>query len=381
MPPDETSWRETIEGIDVLCGEDRLAELGGLARELSGHRALVVGDPGITAAGYCDRALGALRSAGLGARLFDAVAENPTSNDVRAGVEAARELDADLIVGLGGGSAMDCAKGINILYTNGGEMADYQGFGKPSEPLLPSIGIPTTAGTGSEAQSFALITDPTTHAKMACGDTQARFRAVILDPTVTDTLPRTTAAAAGLDAIAHAVESHVTTRRSAASARLSKAAWDALDRYLEAAFEAIGDRHLWGRLQVAAFLAGAAIERSMLGAAHALANPLTSRYGTTHGVAVALMLPHVVRYNGTHAEALYAELAEGVDGETAAETLAGRVEVLRGAVGMPARLRDVGVPHDDLTDLADDAGRQWTLGFNPRPARRDNLVRLYETAY
>lgn len=381
LPPTEASWRQTIEGIDVLFGEDRLQELGTVAHDLEGRRVLLVADPGISEAGYSERARLSLEAAGLTTRLFDQVEENPTSDNVAAGVSVARALDADLIVGIGGGSAMDCAKGINILLTNGGRMSDYQGFGRTRRPLLPSIGVPTTAGTGSEAQSFALITDPETHSKMACGDAQVRFRAVILDPALTDTLPRETAAAAGLDAIAHALESYVTTRRCESSNELARVAWESLDERFEPALDAIGDRRLWGEMQIAAFLAGAAIERSMLGAAHALANPITSRYGTTHGIAVALMLPHVIRYNGPRVDGHYAELVEAGDETTATETLAQRVEALRAHAGMPGRLREAGVSHDALPSLAEAASRQWTLGFNPRPAQRDDLVRLYETAY
>jgi len=382
MPSTESRWRRTIEEIDVLFGEDRLAELGALVHEHGGHRVLLVADPGITAVGYCEQARASIEAAGLAMRLFDEVDENPTSLNVEAGVVAARRGDADFLVGLGGGSAMDCAKGINILLTNGGQMSDYQGFGHTREPLLPSIGVPTTAGTGSETQSFALITHHETHEKMACGDRQVRFRSVILDPSLTDTLPAVTAAAAGLDAIAHALESFVTTQRCEASNRLAKAAWERLNEQYEPALAAIGDRRIWGQMLVAAFLAGAAIERSMLGAAHALANPITSRYATIHGIAVALMLPHVIRYNGPRAESLYAELASPVvPGESATEALARRVEALRLAAGLPARLRDVGVEHDSLAALADEASRQWTLGFNPRPALRDDLVRLYESAF
>jgi alcohol dehydrogenase len=382
MPFDDSPWRRSIEGIDVLFGESRIDEIGSLVRELGGRRVLLVADPGITKAGYCKRASRSIAEAGSESVLFDQVRENPTSRNVEDGVATARGADIDFLVGLGGGSAMDCAKGINILLTNGGSMADYRGFGRTTKPLLPSIGVPTTAGTGSEAQSYALITDSASHTKMACGDSLVRFRAVILDPTLTDSLPTATAAASGIDAVAHAVESYVTTRRTEESASLAREAWELLNQTLEPAIDSIGDRRLWGRMMYAAFLAGAAIERSMLGAAHACANPLTARFGTTHGVAVALMLPHVVRYNGPRAEALYADLAgERQAGETATDAVARRIELLRRALGLPARLRDVGVVHDALPDLADEASRQWTLGFNPRPALRDDLVRLYETAF
>src|SRR5207249_10078818 len=186
---------------------------------------------------------------------------------------------------VGGGSAMDCAKGINFLLTNGGRMADYQGFGKAKKPMLPSIGIPTTAGTGSEAQSFALIADEQTHMKMACGDRKAAFHIAILDPEVTVSQPAKVTAITGVDALSHAVESYVTTRRNPLSQLFAREAW----RLLQANFEKVLRRpdNLEARsaMQLGAYLAGSAIETSMLGAAHALANPLTAHYGMTHGIA------------------------------------------------------------------------------------------------
>src|SRR5260221_14542721 len=145
--------------------------------------------------------------------LFDEVEENPTTRHVEAGVAFARQHQIDVIVAVGGGSSMDCAKGINFLLTNGGQMSDYKGFGKALLPMLPSIGVPTTSGTGSEAQSYALIADDKTHLKMACGDRKAAFRVAVLDPEVTVSQPPTVTAITGLDALAHAVESYVCTRR------------------------------------------------------------------------------------------------------------------------------------------------------------------------
>src|SRR5215472_12309794 len=165
----------------VVYGAGSLARLGELARELGGHRVLLVTDPGLWAAGHPQHAFQSLRSAGLETTVFDGVEENPTTRHVQAGLELAKEKQIDLIVAVGGGSSMDCAKGVNFLYTNGGQMSDYRGLNKATKPMLPSIGVPTTAGTGSEAQSFALVADERTHMKMACGDRKAAFRVSILD--------------------------------------------------------------------------------------------------------------------------------------------------------------------------------------------------------
>src|SRR5690348_9927754 len=187
----------------VVFGAGSIERLGELARELGGTRVLLVTDPGLEDAGHPQRAADALRGAGLAVAVFDGVEENPTNRHVEAGREAARAHRADLLVAVGGGSAMDVAKGANFLLTNGGTMADYQGFGRATKPMLPSIGVPTTAGTGSEAQSYALIADESSHLKMACGDRKAAFRVAVLDPAVTLTQPRSVTAVTGIDSVAH----------------------------------------------------------------------------------------------------------------------------------------------------------------------------------
>jgi len=302
------AWSATIGGIRVHSGPGALSQIGELVREMGGRRTLIVTDPGVRATGHPERAAELVGKGSGDIFVFDGVEENPTTRHVEAGTELAREHEIDLIVGFGGGSAMDCAKGINFLLTNGGKMEDYWGVDKATQPMLPAIGVPTTAGTGSEAQSFALIAQEETHRKMACGDKKARFGQVILDPALTVSAPRPVAAATGIDAIGHAVESYVTLKRTPISQLYAREAW----RLLVASFPtSLSDREnleVAGQMQLGAHLAGAAIECSMLGAAHACANPLTARFDMTHGIAVGLLLPHVVRFNTEAVGPLYDEL-------------------------------------------------------------------------
>jgi alcohol dehydrogenase len=370
----------------VVSGAGTLARLGALARELGGSRALLVTDPGLEAAGHPQRALASLREAGLEAFLFDGVEENPSTRHVEAGLEAAKGNDVNLLVAVGGGSAMDCAKGINFLLTNGGRMEDYKGFGKAARPMLPSIGVPTTAGTGSEAQSYALIADEKTHLKMACGDRKAAFRVAILDPEVTVSQPRTVTAVTGIDALSHALESYVSTRRNPLSQAFAREAWRLLETNLGVVLERPGDLEARAAMQLGAHLAGLAIENSMLGACHACANPLTAHYGLTHGVAIGVLLPHVIRFNAPAAGALYADLAHEVglangDLSAAAEALARRVEALARAAGLPATLSACGVSPGIFPVLAEEAAQQWTGRYNPRPVSEADLLYLYEAAY
>jgi alcohol dehydrogenase len=367
---------QQIPGSDVRVvfspgGIDRLGEI--VSAE-GGRRVLLVTDPGIRDAGHEERAVRSLYRAGLVVKVFDEVGENPTVIDVGKGVIAARPFNPDVIVGLGGGSAMDCGKGINFLLTNGGRMADYQGVNKAQKPLLPFVAVPTTAGTGSDAQSAALITDPDTHAKMACWDRKALPRLAILDPQLTATQPPKVAAATGIDAIAHALESSASTRRNDTSRELSRAAWRLLEPAYERAVTDPSDADARERMLLGAHLAGAAIENSMLGAAHALANGLTAVCGTVHGVAVGMMLPHVVRYNAGAGQNPYADL------EPDGERLARRIESLLDAGSLPKRLAEVGASEQQLAELARIAAQQWTAGFNPRKVGEAELQAIYRAA-
>ena len=197
----------------VAFGEGAISRLGELARELGFRKTLLVADRGLLTSGHVEEAVGPLRDAAIQVFAFHDFEANPDTRMIEAGQSLAAGLDIDSIIGLGGGSSMDCAKGINFLLTNGGRMHDYWGFGKTSKPMMPMIGIPTTAGTGSEAQSYALISDAHTHMKMACGDPQAAFRIALLDPRLTVSQPAAVTATAGFDAIAHAVETYVTAKR------------------------------------------------------------------------------------------------------------------------------------------------------------------------
>ena len=361
--------------VKVAFAPGSLNRLGEIAISEGATRVLLVTDPGIRDAGHEERAVRSLYKAGLVLRVFDEVEENPTTQVVIKGLKVARDFKPDFIVGLGGGSSMDCAKGINFLHTNGGKMQDYWGVNKATQPMLPLIAIPTTAGTGSEAQSFALITDPDTHQKMACGDMKALARVAILDPLLTATQPPRVAAATGIDAIAHAVETAVTKKRNETSLKFSTEAWQLLDGSFEKALIDRTDDAARADMLLGAHLAGCAIENSMLGAAHALANPLTSHFGLAHGFAVGMMLPHVVRFNALENDLYAATLGQSAD------ALARRIEQLLDAGRIRRRISDHDIPADALPMLAADAAKQWTATFNPRAAGEAEMLALYRHAF
>ena len=368
----------------VIFGVGTIQRLGDLARELNFHRTLLVADRGLVASGHVAEALTPLRQSAIEVLEFHDFDVNPDTQMIEAGAAFASPLKIDSIIALGGGSSLDCAKGINFLLTNGGRMHNYHGYGKAVLPMLPMIGVPTTAGTGSEAQTYALISDAETHVKLACGDPQAAFRVAILDPALTISQPPSITATSGFDAIAHAVETFVTTKRNALSEAFSREAWRLLESNYERVLSNPDDLEARGAMQLGAYFAGMAIENSMLGATHACANPLTAHYGTTHGASIAMLLPSVVRWNGIAAAEQYGELLKLTNASTLVdptETLARRLEQLSIAGALNSNLREAGVPHSDLPMLAGEAAEQWTGRFNPRPFDIDGALEVYRCAF
>ncbi len=374
----------------IVFGPGSISRLGELASfVIERGRVLVVSDPGIEKVGHTQRALDQLSAAGFEPLVFDGLRENPTTEHVEAGLAVARDYSPKLIVAVGGGSSMDCAKGINFVYSCGGRMQDYWGVGKATADMLPMIAVPTTSGTGSEAQSFALISDAQTHVKMACGDKRAAFRIALLDPELTLTQPASVTALTGVDAISHAVETLVTKKRSQLSLAFSREAWRLLCAGFSQVLDHPNDMSARGWMQQGACFAGFAIENSMLGGAHAMANPLTAKFGIVHGQAVGVMLPHVVSFNSTRdsgAWRAYNELARELDDTDGpltsdASQLKQYLQRLLTRAGLSTSLKTLGVDRASLPQLASDATMQWTGNFNPVEMSAADYLTLYESAY
>ena len=364
-----------VPGGERGFGPGKLGHLGEKARALGANRVFLVTDPGIRQSGHQERAIEVLERSGLQVYKFDQVRPNPTTLDVESALTIALSSgEFDVIVGLGGGSSMDTAKALNFLLTNGGEMRDYQGVGKATQPMLPFIAVPTTAGTGSECQSFALIADEKTHLKMACGDKKAAAAVAILDPELTLTQPPGVTTCTGIDALSHAVETAVCRKRTAVSFSYSRLAFALLDTGFEEVMRDPKDLRARARMQLGAAYAGTAIENSMLGAAHSTANPLTARFGLVHGQAVGLMLPHVVRRNRAVPEvsAIYDELLPDLEN---------RLGALLRLAGLKTELRSFGVSESDLGALAVQAKEQWTAQFNPVELTIQDFEEIYRRAW
>lgn len=383
MPPFEFASRTRL-----IFGINSVERIGELAKNLPAKRILLVTDAGIVAAGHADRVRKILEEENLFISVFDQVRENPTTRCVESCLQVARENKIDALIGLGGGSSMDTAKGCNFLLTNGGAMKDYLGVGKATKLMLPLIAIPTTAGTGSECQSAALIADEITHQKMACLDPKAAARIALLDPALTLSQPKRVTACTGIDAIAHALETVVTKKRNPVSQVFSREAFRLTAAHFERVLENPDDLTARGAMLLGAAFAGLAIENSMLGAAHAAANPLTAQFGIAHGHAVGIMLPHVIRFNSEekNTRQIYGEMAMGAGLSTAgdeaasAELINWLQQILRRAE-LPASLSQCELEPSSIPGLAKEASEQWTATFNPRDVTEFDFREIYQNAF
>ncbi|MFT6178053.1 MAG: alcohol dehydrogenase [Akkermansiaceae bacterium] len=349
----------TVSSQKIIHGAGSLSEL---SKYVSG-KALIVTDEGIVKAGHVARAAALLDEVVV----FDGVHENPREKDVELCAEFARKVKPDVIIGLGGGSSMDTAKGALFLLSGGGVMSDYQGHGKAKGEMLPFVAIPTTAGTGSECQSYAVLCRDGSHEKMACGDPRALAKVAILDAELTGSMPLGVARLTALDALSHALESAVCNTRTEESQGFSFEAFRKIEPVIEDILKGTASVEQRGEMLLGAALAGRAIEASMLGAAHASANPLTAHFDVVHGRAVMTMLPTVMRWNAEVVGEIYEKLKPG---------LIEWVESLHEL----AELKRVEVPAEMIGQLAEEAAKQWTGQFNPRALTEEDFVGIYGAA-
>lgn len=357
-----------------------LKELPTVVRELGVTSVLLVTDKGIVKAGHVAVTRALLEETGIHVDVFDGVQENPTESDASACCEFAKARSFDGFLALGGGSSMDTAKAANFLLTNGGRMSDYHGYGKATHPLLPFVAIPTTAGTGSECQSYALVSRDGSHEKMACGDPKALARAAILDPDITDSQPQSVAVQTGVDALAHALESAVCTKRTELSGMYSEAAFRHIIRAIDDIMDGTVHGDDRGHMLLGAALSGLAIENSMLGGAHASANPLSARHGVIHGRAVALMLPTVLRFNEADptTKGIYDRYARILS-----EVGISELSLVDWVTSLVGRMKPIELTIDDaeIENLAEEAKAQWTGQFNPIPLAVEDFANLYRAVF
>ena len=376
----------------VIAGRDLLGSTGFEFRKEGAGRVFVVTDGVIRGTGLVDGVAAGLEEGGLEvAGVFDEVPQDSSTDVVDRCAAAAREAGADSFLAVGGGSVMDTAKVADAVFTHGGTAREQEGFflmpraddgmGRPRE-IAPLACIPTTAGTGSEVSMAAVIKDPETKVKLEMADFPLFPRLAILDPESTRTLPPRVAAATGMDAVTHAIESYVSTQWSPHQDARALHALRLIRDNVERAVATPDDEDARGNMLVAANLA-IAIE---LGSVHAMSHSVGGLFGVPHGVANAIHLPHVIRFNGEGGPDIadrYRDIADVLDvdaGPDVGDALAEHVTELVGRLGLPTRLTEVGVPESALPQLVEGAMGDGTTLLNPRDVGEEEYAALYRRA-
>lgn len=369
-------------GAKTTFGAGSIASLPDAITSLGSRRVFLVTDKGLVASGLSATVARRLQDAGIEVAIFSELRPNPAGEEIAAGGLALREFGSAVVVGLGGGTSLDGAKGISLAAANDVPIRELDYRNELAHPGLPIVAIPTTAGTGSETNSFGVIDDRETHRKFYIGNASVAPKVVILDPALTAGLPAGATAATGVDALTHAVESVMARSQNPFSHSLGIQVVKTIHEWLPVAFRDGGDGEARAQMLLAAHLAGLAFANTGLGLAHALAHTLSAMLGTAHGVALAVVLPSVIEFN---APARGAELAEvgaalGTDKpEAGAEGPRFAVQAIRGLlsqVGMPARLGEVGLTEGMVDSLVRGALDDVVLTNNPIQPTQAELTSL-----
>lgn len=375
-----------FEVPEIIFGRGLLSQIGSCARRLGGHKVFLVSDQGLFSAGWVDKAIKNIMDAGLEVIFYDNITPNPKDVEVEAGALEYIRHGADVIVGLGGGSAMDAAKGVAILVSNGGRIKDFEGSDKIFRPLPPLVLCPTTCGTGSDVSQFAIITDTEQHCKLTIMSRCVAPDISLTDPDTLETLPDEYVCTTATDALSHALEAFF----SVASTSLTDVhAIKALRLVSTSLVEAVRERKAADleNLARASLHAGMAFSNSLLGIVHALAHPIGGLYDANHGSINAVLLPEVIKYDIPVVTEKLPELAWGLghrtDGSTntASEVVQETLVSMLEAAGAPRSLRSLGVVRKDLPELARRALKDVCIVTSPRQADEKDLLAILERAY
>jgi lactaldehyde reductase len=319
------------------------------------------------------------------------VKANPTIANVQNGVEAFKASGADFIVALGGGSAIDTAKGIGIVFNNPAfaDVKSLEGVADTKQKAVPTFALPTTAGTAAEVTINYVIIDEEAKKKMVCVDPNDIPAVAIVDPELMYSMPKGLTAATGMDALTHAIESFITPCAWVMSDMLELKAIEMIAANLKAAVDNGSDPVAREAMSQAQYIAGMGFSNVGLGIVHSMAHPLGAHYDTPHGVANALLLPYVMEYNAeSPAAPKYIQIAKAMgvntDGMTEAEGVQAAIEAVKQlslSIGIPQKLNEIGVRKEDLHTLAIDAFNDVCTGGNPRPTSIEDIEALYNKAY
>lgn len=373
----------------IILGQDTVQKVGEEARALGGSRALIVTDPGIVSAGYANHVENSLRAASIEAGIFDRVVPEPPARCVAEGAKVIRDGRYDIVIGLGGGSPLDIAKGAAIMAKNPGTIVDYAGIDQVPKAALPKILIPTTAGTGSETSRALVVIDERDNTKKSIASNSGIADVAILDPLLTLSMPPQVTANTGMDALVHAIESYVSATTTPFAEILAYEAIGLIAHNLPLAYSKGSNLIARYNMLLAASLAGLAFASSRLGIVHGLAYVIDTEYHLPHGRANAIMLPHVMDFNKTGNLAKFGKIAEamgepvgGLSPYEAADKSVQAVKNLLAALQIPYRLSQYGIPKDHLPKLVEGGMKQARLFVpNPRDVTQEDLRRIYEKAF
>jgi len=368
---------------EIIFGQGAHTLAGQYARRFEMSRVLLVSDPGVMAAGWTERVQSALTDSGVTAHLFDAVTPNPKSDEVAAGVERYLEGRCDGIVVVGGGSPMDCAKGIGIVCSNGGEILDYCGVDKVRMPMPPLICVPTTAGSAADISQFAIISDSVGHKKEAIVSKSLVPDLSLIDPDLTCTMDRELTAWTAMDAFVHALEAYVSNASSPFTDLLALNAVRLVGRHMIAAVQEPSPAAREG-MMLAATEAGMAFSNASLGAIHAMSHSLGALLDNPHGECSALLLEQVIAFNYPAVPRRYRDIAEAlgvaISGADVCGPLLEWIHTLRRATGLAGGLRAHGVHREQLRPLAEEAVEDPCMVTNPRRPTVEEIEGIYAAA-
>jgi len=357
----------------VICERGAVNRLGSLLKEYTFKKIMIVTDKGLVQCGLIEKVEGILREAQVNYTIFDSVEPNPTIETINEGTRLAEKKRADFLVGIGGGSCIDAAKAIGIIITNGGSIEEYAGVDKYKKRPLPTIAIPTTAGTGSESTPATVITNRKTRNKMSIFSRKGLPLVAILDADLLKTEPADLAAATGMDALSHAIESFTSLRASPLSDALASQAIRLIGKYLRLFVANRRNMQAAQAMIIASNLAGIAFSHTYLGNVHALSHPLGGYFNAPHGVLNAILLPHVMKFNLISNPEKFKEIAlllgENVDNLTvidAANKAIEAVKKLSDDLNIPKSLKQIGVKESEISEIAKIAIKTRNAATNPR---------------
>lgn len=386
MEPSEFQLRKFV-APEFIFGIDARKLAGRYARNFGARKVLVVTDPGIIAAGWTEEILDTLRSVDLDHTVFSALTSNPKAEEVMAGAELYRSANCNAILAVGGGSPIDCAKGIGIVSSNRRHVLEFVGVDKVDLPSPPLICVPTTSGSGADISQFAIITDVEKRVKIAIISKMLVPDVALIDPVVTTTMSQDLTASTALDALCHSIEAFVSTAHSPITDVHALQAMQLVTANLLPALKQPDSLVLRGRMMLASLQAGLAFSNASLGAVHAMAHSLGGLLSFPHGECNALLLPHVVDFNFPSTIQRYLEVARTIGlnydpalPDTGRTALTSFLQHLIREAGLPSRLREMGITHAHLAELAEKAINDPCIFTNPRQMTRHDIEEIYDKA-